>query len=87
MGSKSPIACSNRTGLPAILKDAGVYFDPFNVLSIKTALYELISNQDKREELGSKGYLYAQEYTWKKCAEETFEFIKTIINNKNIKNV
>jgi len=87
MGSKSPIACSNRTGLPAILKDAGVYFDPFNVLSIKNALYELISNQSKREELGSKGYLYAQEYTWKKCSEETFEFIKTIINNKNIKNV
>ena len=87
MGAKLPIACSNRTGLPAILKDAGVYFDPFNVLSIKNALYELISNQSKREELGSKGYLYAQEYTWKKCSEETFEFIKTIINNKNIKNV
>ena len=82
MGSKSPIACSNRTGLPAILKDAGVYFDPFNVSSIKTALDELISNQDKREELGSRGYLYAQEYTWEKCAEETYEFIKKIINKK-----
>ena len=82
MGAKLPIACSNRTGLPAILKDAGVYFDPFNVSSIKTALYELISNQDKRKEFGSKGYLYAQDYTWEKCAEETFEFIKTIINKK-----
>jgi len=82
MGAKLPIACSNRTGLPAILKDAGVYFDPFNVSSTKTALYELISNQHKRKEFGEKGYLYAQEYTWKKCAEETFEFIKTIINKK-----
>ena len=86
MGAKLPIACSNRTGLPAILKDAGVYFDPFNVSSIKTALYELISNQDKRKELGSKGYLYVQDYTWEKCAEETFGFLKTIINKK-IKNV
>ena len=80
MGAKLPIACSNRTGLSDILKDAGIYFDPFDVLSIKTALYDLISDQHKRKELGEKGYLYAQEYTWKKCAEETFNFLKTVIN-------
>ena len=80
MGAKLPIACSNKTGLSDILKDAGVYFDPFDVLSIKTALYDLISDQSKRKELGEKGFLYAQKYTWKKCTEETFEFLKTVIN-------
>ncbi|MDO8965703.1 glycosyltransferase family 1 protein [Algoriphagus sp.] len=80
MGAKLPIACSNQTGLPDILKDAGVYFDPFDVLSIVSALKELILNPIKREELGKKAFEYAHLYTWEKCAKDTFEFLRSVYN-------
>lgn len=84
MGAKLPIACSDKTGLQDILQDAGIYFNPFNVLSIKNALKELLTDQKKRGILGQKAYDLSQEYSWRKCAEETFEFIKKIYINKNL---
>jgi glycosyltransferase involved in cell wall biosynthesis len=78
MGAKLPIACSNRTGLSDILKDAGVYFDPFDVSSIVVALKEIIGDQDKREKLGQKAFHYAQSYNWENCSKETFDFLKTM---------
>lgn len=83
MGAKLPIACANKTGLQDILKDAGVYFDPFNVSSIKIALQELLTDLKIRRKLGQKAYDLSHEYSWGKCAEETFEFIKTVHNKKN----
>ena len=81
MGSKLPIACSNRTGLPDILKDAGVYFDPLDVTSICSALETIIQNQHEREKLGHKAFNYAKEYTWEKCSKETFDFLRTIYHD------
>jgi glycosyltransferase involved in cell wall biosynthesis len=85
MGSKLPIACSNRTGLSDILKDAGVYFDPFDISSILSSLKEIIYDQNKREIFGNKAFEYAQKYTWEKCAIETFEFLKTVHQNSSKK--
>ena len=78
MGAKLTIACSSRTGLPDILKDAGVYFDPFDVSSIVSALKKIIQNQNEREKLGQKAFDYSKEYTWEKCSKETFDFLRTI---------
>jgi glycosyltransferase involved in cell wall biosynthesis len=78
MGAKLPIACSNRTGLSEILKDAGVYFDPTDTYSIAEALKLLVTNENLRLELAEKAYCYALEYTWERCASETFNYIKEI---------
>ncbi len=78
MGARLPIACSNRTGLADILRDAGVYFDPENPQDIADAVQELIADIKLRETLGEKAHLYASEYTWERCALETFDYIKSI---------
>jgi glycosyltransferase involved in cell wall biosynthesis len=83
MGSKLPIACANKTGLQDILKDSGVYFDPFNVSSIKIALQVLLTDKKKREKLGQKAFDLSHDYSWEKCAKETFEFIRTVHNREN----
>lgn len=80
MGAKLPIACSNRSGLSDILKDAGVYFDPFDVSGIVYAIKEILNDQNKREELGQKAFEYAHLYTWEKCAKDTFEFLRSVYN-------
>ena len=76
MGARLPIACSNRTGLSEILKDAGVYFDPEDPLSIAESIRKLISDIELRMTLGERAYKYAVDYTWERCASETFNYIK-----------
>jgi glycosyltransferase involved in cell wall biosynthesis len=76
MGARLPIACSNRTGLSEILKDAGVYFDPEEPESIAESIKKLISNIELRATFGERAYQYALDYTWERCASETFKYIK-----------
>lgn len=76
MGARLPIACSNRTGLSEILKDAGVYFDPEDPVSIAESIQKLISDIELRATLGERAYQYAMDYTWERCASETFNYIK-----------
>lgn len=82
MRAHLPIACSDRTGLPDILKDAGEYFNPEDSNSIAIALSKLITDEVHRSELGEKAYQYSTDYTWKTCAERTFSFLKQIAENK-----
>ena len=84
MGTRLPIACSNRSGLYEILKDAGEYFDPEDPKSIADAIQKLISDIELRTILGEKAYGYAIDYTWERCASETYNYIKKIkeINDK-----
>lgn len=78
MGARLPIACADKTGLSEILKDAGVYFNPEDVSSIAAALIQLMESSRKRLELGELAHRYAKEYTWSRCAELTFDYLKTL---------
>jgi len=78
MGARLPIACSNRSGLPDILKDGGIYFDPEDPNSISRALKDLICDIGLREILGERAYRYSLDYTWERCASQTFSFIKNL---------
>jgi glycosyltransferase involved in cell wall biosynthesis len=83
MAAKLPIACSERTGLQDILQDAGIYFDPFNVLSIKKSLKELLCDLVKRQKIGQKAFNLSMGFSWQNCTKETFDFIKFVYTTKN----
>jgi glycosyltransferase involved in cell wall biosynthesis len=78
MGARLPIACSDRTGLPEILKDAGVYFNPEEPSSIAEAIRQLIESVELRKMLGERAYQYALNYRWDRCSSETINFIKEV---------
>ncbi len=78
MGGRLPIACSDRTGLPSLIRDACIYFDPENPDSIASALSQLLESSERRELLGERAYHYAREYSWKVSGERTFAFIRQI---------
>lgn len=78
MGARLPIACSKEAGLPEILKDAGAYFDPEDVDSIAHALQQLLTDAPFRRRCGEEAYRRAQEYTWERCAQETFDFLNSV---------
>ena len=73
-----PIACSDRGPMPEVLRDAGVYFDPEDHHSIARAVETLIKNAELRVELARRAKSLAAQYSWQRCGEETWSFLKNV---------
>ena len=80
MASGLPIACSKNGPMPEILGKGGVYFDPESPASISMAIRSLLQSPGLRSEKAHIAYERAQNYSWKKCANETFEFLSNVLD-------
>jgi len=76
MSAGLPLACSNRSAMPEILEDSGIYFDPEKPAEIAESIRTLYHNQELRFLNAFKAYQKSKKYTWEKCAQDTFEFFK-----------
>lgn len=79
MSSGLPIACSNRGPMPEILGDGGIYFDPENADSISSTVETLIQKRDLRRAIASRAQELAKQYSWQRCASETWGFLRESI--------
>ena len=75
MSAGLPIACSNRSAMPELLGNAGIYFDPENAEDIAKAMRKLIDSPELRSQKAKMAFERAQEYTWHRCAFETFRIL------------
>ena len=80
MENKGVIACSNLPPMPEIVKDAGFYFDPLSVQSIKETIITIIDNPSKTLEMKTLAYQRAKELDWKDCENKIWE---AVIASKN----
>ena len=78
-----PIACSEKSSMPEMLKNGGVYFDPENLESIKVAILKLYEEEGLRKTLAEKAFLLANEYSWKETAHKTLSYLKNVQKNKS----
>lgn len=82
MAAGLPIACSRMGPMPEMLGDAGLYFDPEKPAEIAAALRELIYSPELRMRMAQASYERAQQYSWHRCANETFGFLAEIAQLK-----
>lgn len=82
MAAGIPIACSNRGPMPEVLGEAGIYFDPEEPESISAAILNLAKSVELRKQFARSAWLRAQEYSWEKCANDTFSFIFQVANQE-----
>jgi len=80
MATGLPIACSNRGPMPEVLQGGGCYFDPEDPVSIATALEKLLSGTPFRLECAAQAKKLSLAYSWERCADETFAFLKEVAN-------
>ena len=80
MASGLPIACSNRGPMPEMLGNGGVYFDPEKEESICSAIRKLVLSPELRKNKADIAFNLSKQYSWKKCANDTFKYFSTIIN-------
>ncbi len=80
MGAGLPIACSDRPPMPYILGEGGgIYFDASNNADIVRALRQLVTSPEARQAYATAAYARALQYSWERCAQETFSFLRTIV--------
>ena len=87
MASGLPIACSDRGPMPEVLTDAGIYFDPENANSIANAVEEIIRDVSKRTTIAQKAKKISEQYSWERCARQTWEFITQIATRTSKENI
>ncbi|NND66168.1 MAG: glycosyltransferase family 4 protein, partial [Halioglobus sp.] len=71
MACGTPVLSSNCGSLPEVVGDAGIYFDPFDVASIATAIGEMVGDSELHDELAGRALARAQTFTWERAARLT----------------
>lgn len=79
-----PIACSDRGPMPEVLKDAGVYFNPDNPITIANAIETYLKDEVLMVNNAKKAKQLSGTYSWARCSNETFTFLRKVysINKK-----
>ena len=85
MASGLPIVSSDSGPMPEVLSDSGIYFDPLNIDSISSSMLKIMKEAHLRELLSKLSWERSKQYTWEKCANQTFDFIHSIISKVKIK--
>lgn len=78
MAAGLPTACTKRRPMTDVLGDAGFYFEPESVPSMVETIGRMLADPHLREQAAWRAYERASEYSWQRCARETFSFIQHI---------
>lgn len=78
MACSLPIACSSRGPMPEVLGAAGEYFDPEKPVTIAAAIAKLAADVTLRHERASEAKLLSAQYSWSRCASETWRYLVEI---------
>jgi glycosyltransferase involved in cell wall biosynthesis len=80
MASELPVIAGNRTSIPEVVGDGGILLDPFDVDGFAYWMREVLTNEDLRDRLSEAGYKRSMNFSWEKCARETLEVYREVLN-------
>lgn len=73
-----PVICSNTSSIPEVVGEAGEYFDPHSVASIRAALERVVGSDARRAALVDLGQRRQSHFSWARCAAETLATYRTL---------
>jgi glycosyltransferase involved in cell wall biosynthesis len=79
MSLDCPVICSNVSSIPEVVGEAGEYFDPQDVESIRASLERVLQSSARRKELIALGRLRRELFSWSRCAKETHNVYSNLI--------
>jgi glycosyltransferase involved in cell wall biosynthesis len=71
MACGTPVVVSNKSSIPEVVGDAGIYVDPQQPEDIARGMLQIIENEQLRNQLREKGLKRARLFSWKYAAEKT----------------
>lgn len=79
MAAHCPVVLSDASCFPEIAKDAGAYFDPYDIDSIFGMMDKIITDSTYRKELIEKGNARVTDFSWEICAQKHLELYKALL--------
>lgn len=80
MACGAPVVTSKVYSVPEVTGDAAILCDPDSVSDFVTAIRHVLEDDNLRNEMIGKGLEHARRFTWEKCAKETIEVYKEVMN-------
>ncbi len=82
MGCGCPVITSNTSSLPEAVGQAAVLVDPNNVRQLAEAIEDVLRDQTLAQQLREDGYKHVQRYSWQRCAHETVNVYRRVLEEK-----
>ena len=82
MAAGLPILCSDRSALPEIHAGTCPSVDPEDIHAVARGIEEILRDPSLRERAAAAAFNRAQEFTWKRCAAETFQFLHSVARDE-----
>ncbi len=73
----TPVLASDNTSLPEVVKNAGVYVDPFNVEDIADKLLNILVDSKQLSQLKANCPYVSKQFSWELSAKKTLEVLTT----------
>lgn len=80
MKCETPVITSNCSSLSEVAEDAGLLVNPYSITDIKNAMEKIITDQDLRNMLISKGKQRITIFTWENTARQILEVLRCNLN-------
>ncbi len=74
----TPVLALRRASLPEVLGDAAVWVESKSVSAVEAALGSLLGDASARRDLAAAGLCRARRFTWRRCAEMTFQLLRNL---------
>jgi len=82
MACGTPVITSNTSSLPEVVGDAGIMIDPHDLDGLTQAMYDVLTNDDLRENMIKKGLERSKLFSWEKTARETLKVYESVVNGQ-----
>lgn len=79
MGKGAPVVSSNQTCLPEVYGNAAYYFDPYSTDDMTQKINKVLTDKKLRATLIKRGFNQFKSFSWKRCAEQTYEAYEEIL--------
>jgi glycosyltransferase involved in cell wall biosynthesis len=79
MSCGCPVITSNVSAMPEVAGDAAILVDPQNVAQLGEAMRTVFRNPNVAAALRAKGLQRAAEFSWEKCAKETWAVYQELL--------
>jgi glycosyltransferase involved in cell wall biosynthesis len=70
------VVASNNSSIPEVAGDGAILIDPTDSNELAGKIFEIISNEEKKKDLGEKGFENVKRFDWDICASEIAIILK-----------
>lgn len=84
MACDCPVVCSDTSSIPEVVGDAGEYFDPTDLDSMREALERVIGSNELRQRLRERGREQRRRFSWDRCADETLALYRRLDTKRGV---